>query len=123
MIEKRYERWVNHQTKIRTRRKCDGIKAVEYARLSDRRAGRPVYFPIRYADDFVVLVSGSYEDALSEKEALENRLRQTTGLELSPEKTKISVVSDSLCTGHSRFHDAFSSQGEEGRRFSKTMAN
>ena len=92
VIEERYERWVNHQTKIQTRRKCDGIKAAEYARLSDRRAGRTVYFPIRYADDFVVLVSGSYEDALTEKQALEKYLRQTTGLELSPEKTKISAL-------------------------------
>ena len=92
VIEERYERWVNHQSKIQARRKCDGIKAAGYARLSDRRAGRPVYFPVRYADDFVVLVSGSYKDALTEKRTLESYLCQTAGLELSPEKTKISAL-------------------------------
>jgi RNA-directed DNA polymerase len=53
-----------------------------------------VFFPIRYADDFVVLVSGTEEDAIAEKEALANYLRQTTGLELSPEKTKITPVTE-----------------------------
>ena len=35
-------------------------------RMSDRIAGRPVFFPIRYADDFVVLVSGNREQAEAE---------------------------------------------------------
>ena len=55
-----------------------------------------MFFPIRYADDFVVLVSGTEEDAIAEKEALANYLRQTTGLELSPEKTKITPVTDGI---------------------------
>jgi RNA-directed DNA polymerase len=42
----------------------------------------------------VVLVSGTEEDAIAEKEALANYLRQTTGLELSPEKTKITPVTE-----------------------------
>jgi Group II intron, maturase-specific domain/Reverse transcriptase (RNA-dependent DNA polymerase) len=48
----------------------------------------------RYADDFVVLVSGTEEDAIAEKSALAEHLRLTTGLELSPEKTKITAVTD-----------------------------
>ena len=52
-----------------TRRSCEpvgpatGYRQPCVARMSDRKAGRPVFFPIRYADDFVVLVSGTYEDA------------------------------------------------------------
>jgi group II intron reverse transcriptase/maturase len=93
-IEERYERWVNHQSKIRACRKSDGVQAANRARCSDRRAGRPVFFPVRYADDFVVLVSGSREDALAEKDALGVFLRETLCLELSPEKTKISSLMD-----------------------------
>jgi RNA-directed DNA polymerase len=50
-IEEKYERWVNHQSKIRQSRKSDGLKAAMYARSSDRQAGRTVFFPVRYADD------------------------------------------------------------------------
>ncbi len=94
VIEERYERWVNHQQKMQIRRKSDGITAAMNARSTDRKAGRPVFFPIRYADDFVVLVSGSYKDALEEKQALESHLKTTTQLELSPEKTKITSLTE-----------------------------
>ena len=53
-----------------------------------------MFFPIRYADDFVVLVSGTEADAIAEKSALAEHLRQTTGLELSPEKTQITAMTD-----------------------------
>ena len=91
-IEERYERWVHHQSKIRQCRKADGVRAASYARNSDRSAGRPVFFPIRYADDFVVLVSGNQEAATIEKAALAQYLRETLKLELSPEKTRITSV-------------------------------
>jgi hypothetical protein len=42
----------------------------------------------------VVLVSGTQEDAIAKKAALAEHLRLTTGLELSPEKTKITAVAD-----------------------------
>ena len=58
-IEERYERWVCHRTKTQARRTCNGVAAALGARSTDRSAGRPVFFPVRYADDFVVLVSGS----------------------------------------------------------------
>jgi Reverse transcriptase (RNA-dependent DNA polymerase) len=64
------------------------------ARDRDRRAGRCVFLPVRYADDFVVLVSGAQDDALAEKTALAEQLRRTTGLELSPEKTRVTAVTD-----------------------------
>lgn len=89
VIEERYERWVYHQKKLRAGRACDGIQAAINARNNDRRAGRPVFFPIRYADDFVVLVSGAYEDARREKEALAQYLKEAAKLDLSEEKTRI----------------------------------
>ena len=57
--------------------------------MYDRKAGRPVFFPIRYADDFVILVSGTYDDAVREKEALAAYLKDTAKLTLSQEKTQI----------------------------------
>ena len=93
-IEERYGRWVNLQARHRPDRKADGILAASRARISDRRAGRPVFFPIRYADDFVVLVAGEHEQATAEKEALAEFLRQRLGLELSPEKTKTTAIAD-----------------------------
>ncbi len=93
-IEERYERWVNHRNKIQARRKCCGMVAAQSARRVDRRAGRPVFFPVRYADDFVIIVSGSRAEAIAEKTALAEYLRRTTGLQLSPEKTKITALTD-----------------------------
>lgn len=93
-IEERYERWVNHQHKRQGRRKCDGVTAAQAARSTDRRRGLPVMFPIRYADDFIILVSGQLEDAKAEKNALTQFLCETLGLELSPEKTRITALTD-----------------------------
>jgi group II intron reverse transcriptase/maturase len=89
VIEERYERWTHHRRKIQARRTCDGIKAAREARMTDRKAGRVVFFAIRYADDFVVLVSGTRQQAEQEKAALAEYLRETMRLELSIEKTQI----------------------------------
>lgn len=94
IIEERYERWVNHQTKRRPRRRSDGIKAALEARSSDRRAGRVVFFPIRYADDFVVLVSGTEAQATAERQGLETVLKDGMGLTLSPEKTRVTSLEE-----------------------------
>jgi hypothetical protein len=93
-IEERYERWVNHQQKLRTHRSSDGITAPVPIRMSDRKAGLPVFFPIRYADDFIVLTSGTFEDACKEQQALEEFLKDNAGLTLSPEKTHLTSVKD-----------------------------
>ena len=58
------------------------------------RRGKAVFFPIRYADDLVILVSGTREQAATEKAALGDYLRQSTGLELSQEKTRISALTE-----------------------------
>ena len=63
VIEERYARWVY-------RAKDKGQYAAKLARMCHKREGKPVFFPIRYADDFVILVSGAYNDAVREKEAL-----------------------------------------------------
>lgn len=93
-IEERYEQWTDHRTKRRAHRKSDGVKAAQRQRVRDRAAGRCVFLPVRYADDFVVLVSGTQEDAIAEKAALAEYLQETTGLELSPEKTKVTAMTD-----------------------------
>lgn len=64
------------------------------ARSCDRRAGRKVFFPVRYADDFIILVTGSREDAESEKAALETALKEHMRLTLSSEKTKITALTN-----------------------------
>jgi RNA-directed DNA polymerase len=89
IIEERYERWVHHRRKIQARRKSDAETAAMWARMSDRKAGRVVFFPIRYADDFVVLVSGTREQAEQEKAELAKYLHETMCLELSIEKTHV----------------------------------
>lgn len=93
-IEERYGRWVNKTTSRKPDRKADSKKAAMSARLTDRRAGRACFFPIRYADDFVILVAGTHEHAEAEKEALAEYLRKQLGLELSPEKTKTTATTD-----------------------------
>jgi group II intron reverse transcriptase/maturase len=87
VIEERYGRWVQWDKPY-----DEGVKAAANARKRDRTAGRPVFFPIRYADDFVVLVSGTYEDALKEKEALAAHLKHAAKLILSEEKTHITPL-------------------------------
>jgi hypothetical protein len=90
----RYERWTHHRRKIQSRRKSDAAKAALWARMTDRKAGRAVFFPIRYADDFVVLVSGSREQAEQEKAELARYLQEAMKLELSIEKTRVSDLTE-----------------------------
>ena len=94
IIEERYERWTHHRRKLQARRKSDATTAASWARMTDRKAGRTVFFPIRYADDFVVLVSGTREQAEQEKADLANYLRESMKLELSIEKTRVSDLTE-----------------------------
>ena len=94
-IEERYERWTYHRTKIQDRRQSDGATAAANA----RHAITPTEVAacsIRCAMPTTswCLVSGTQEDAQAEKSALADHLHQTTGLELSPEKTRITAVTD-----------------------------
>lgn len=91
-IEERYEQYVWPRRKPRLL--TDAAKIVHRGRANrdrDRKAGRPVIFPIRYADDFILLVSapkGADQEsqaqryATNEKNALAVDLRDKLGLEL-----------------------------------------
>ena len=59
-IEGRYWWWVKHPHDPKFR--SSGAKRAANRRQRDREAGRPVFYPVRYADDFLIFVSGSYED-------------------------------------------------------------
>lgn len=88
-VDERYRRWTpspekNGDTRARDRRRRDYAK------------GKPAFYSVRYADDFVVLVTGSREDALREKDALAMFLRDTLKMELSQEKTLVTDATDGL---------------------------
>ena len=63
-------------------------------RVRDHKRGRPVFYMVRYADDFVVLVDGTREQAEAEKRALAEFLKTELRMELSIEKTKITDVKE-----------------------------
>ncbi len=99
-VEERYERWV-HRMPTRGGARTDGAQGARTARNYDRRCGRLVCFPIRYADDFVVLVHGSREQAEAERNTLAEHLRTTLGVELSAEKTRtIPITGEFEFLGH-----------------------
>lgn len=118
-LDERYERHV------RPRRSNRGVstdaesmerRAMRHRR-HDRHCGRPVCVPIRYADDFIILVSVSpgldqekraEQLAHEEKAAVAVLLKEQLGLELSEEKTLLTPVTGPLrFLGHHvrvRFH-------------------
>lgn len=49
---------------------------------------------LRYADDFVILISGSSDDALMIKNRIKDILQKKCGLELNKEKTVITATKD-----------------------------
>lgn len=93
-IEQRYERF------IAPRQRKDGTPyarpgdAIRVFRHQERKAGRPVFLPVRYADDFVVLVTGTEEEARAEKEALGRYLHEELKLTLSAEKTHVTALTE-----------------------------
>ena len=70
------------------------IAPAERARR--RRHGLPNFIYVRYADDWVVLCSGTKEHALELQEELRNFLKDDLGLALSLEKTRITHITDGL---------------------------
>lgn len=70
-------------------------------RANDARAGRCVFMPIRYADDFIILVHAPREAdgkrvAEQEKALLAEKLQAELGLTLSEEKTLITKVTSTM---------------------------
>lgn len=83
-IDERYGRW-----SMRPREPSINAAA---RRVRDHKKGRPVFYTVRYADDFVVLVDGTREQAEAEKRALAEFLKTELRMELSMEKTRITDV-------------------------------
>jgi|HubBroStandDraft_6_1064221.scaffolds.fasta_scaffold31435_2 RNA-directed DNA polymerase len=104
-IEERYERhvWPRHTPTTLTEAAAIERRALQ-KRCSDR-GRRPVLFPIRYADDFIILVSvppgarqqeHAQEVALTEKSAMAAMLKERLHLELSETKTLVTPVTTQL---------------------------
>jgi RNA-directed DNA polymerase len=83
-IEERYRRHVPNPHE-------DPRKAT-YRRSTDRKGKRPRFFVVRYADDFVVLVTGDRQNAETEKAHLAEYIRSELRMELSAEKTLVTDV-------------------------------
>jgi group II intron reverse transcriptase/maturase len=109
VIDERYERHVwprRKPTLLHDKRKVQ-LRAVGN-RNNDKRSGkldRVVLVPVRYADDFIILVSApngpaqherAHEAALAEKTALAKVLKETLNLELSEEKTAVTPVTSPM---------------------------
>lgn len=85
-IDERYRRWTP-APRIPLRR-------ATYARIRDYGLGKPTFYIVRYADDFVVLSTGDRGEVEAERSALAQFLREELHLELSAEKTLITAVED-----------------------------
>ncbi len=108
VIEERYERHVLQRRMAPTRRDAaPPERRAREARHHDRRLGRTIVFPIRYADDFLLLVSAApgpeqYERARQhaekEKAVVATLLKQQLGLELSETKTLVTPVTKTFAS-------------------------
>ena len=85
-LDERYGRW--------TPRPAEAPKNAGMRRVVDRKKGLPTFFMVRYADDFVILVCGTREEAEVEKDRLAAFLREQLHLELSVEKTLITPLEE-----------------------------
>lgn len=83
-IDERYGRWSSRPREPEWK--------ASYNRQTDRNRGKPTFFVVRYADDFVVMVEGTREEAEAERRALAEFLETELRMELSIEKTKITDV-------------------------------
>lgn len=80
-LDERYGRW--------TPRPGEPAILAVHRRRNARKKGNPTFYAVRYADDFVVLASGTKDEAEREKEALRSFLQRELRMELSTEKTLI----------------------------------
>lgn len=105
-IEERYEQdvWPRRTPTLRTE-PIEIARRARERRVRRRRGGHPVFYPIRYADDFIILVSvppgpdqseRAQLTAEAEKAALAAWLREELGLDLSDSKTLVTEVTSPL---------------------------
>ena len=108
-IEERYERFTRWSRRKDGKPYAHPGQELRKFRRRERRAGRTVFLPIRYADDFVILVYGTEEQAHDEKEALAAFLETELKLTLSPDKTHVTALTEGFVfLGHRirlRWHD------------------
>ena len=106
IIEERYERhvWPGRTPTLLTDPRAIAERA-KGARATDRRRGLCIFMPIRYADDFLVLVSApptpvqydrAEEAAREEKTAIAAQLKRDWTLELSEAKTLVTSVTQPM---------------------------
>jgi group II intron reverse transcriptase/maturase len=106
VIEERYKRHVSSEC---APQKGDATKTNQRramsARLYDKKRGHVVVFPIRYADDFILLIGApngstqqqrAQESALKEKNEVAMLLKEKLGLELSETKTLVTPVTQPM---------------------------
>jgi RNA-directed DNA polymerase len=100
VIDERYERWVRPRTCAPHETPAGIQERARRNRDNDRRR-RPVLVPVRYADDFIILVAAprginqmreAQRVAQEEKVALAKVLDEELGLRLSEEKTLLTPV-------------------------------
>jgi len=85
-LDERYGRW--------TPRPRERLQNAADRRYYDRKRGRPTFQIARYADDFVILVTGTKDEARAERDELATFLKRELRMELSLEKTLITDVED-----------------------------
>ena len=106
VIDERYERvvWPRRRPTLLTDPAAIQKRAYR-RRFDDRRLGRDLCMPVRYADDFLILVSVSpgpeqqeraRQLALREKEDLAKLLKEKMGLALSETKTLVTPVTERI---------------------------
>jgi group II intron reverse transcriptase/maturase len=93
-IEKRYSEFVVIPKQKNGKPYARPGDALRKKRYYTRKKGRPVFLPVRYADDFVILISGSEEDAKDEVEKLAQMLSEEMKLTLSPDKTRVTSLEE-----------------------------
>ncbi|WP_227837059.1 group II intron reverse transcriptase/maturase [Nocardia aurantia] len=75
--------------------KPGGTMTSESKRAYRRRKGLPAWRIVRYADDFLVLVHGTQDDAEAMREQV-GQVISPLGLRLSPEKTRVRHLSEGV---------------------------
>ena len=85
-LDERYGRW--------TPRPRERLQNAADRRHYDRKRGRPTFQIARYADDFVILVTGRKDESMAERDKLAAFLKQELRMELSLEKTLVTDVGD-----------------------------
>lgn len=107
VIEERYERysWPRREPTLLLDERKIAVRARNHRKSDRRQKGKAVIVPIRYADDFILLIGAppgpdqmerALETAYREKAELARVLKDTLGLELSPTKTLITPVTRPL---------------------------